>query len=93
VYLGKAVSDDDCGALASDARNRLPSERDDRCQDGRRHCPFVARGAVLVRLQRRTRVAPKQNSPARASRRVTRLRLRENHLWREAQADSARLCS
>jgi hypothetical protein len=42
LYLGKAVSNDDCDALASHARNRLQSDRDDRCQDSRRHFPFVA---------------------------------------------------
>ena len=50
LYLGKAVSNDDCDALASHARNRLQSDRDDRCQDSRRHCRFVANRAVLTKL-------------------------------------------
>ena len=44
------VSNDDCDAVASHARNRLQSDRDDRCQDRRRHFPFVAQGAVSIGL-------------------------------------------
>ncbi len=50
LHLGKAVSNDDCDALASHTRNRLQSDRDDRCQDGRRHFPFVAHAGVSIRL-------------------------------------------
>ena len=46
LYLGIAVSNDDCDALASDARNRLRSDRDDSCQDSPRHFPFVAQAAT-----------------------------------------------
>ena len=50
LYLGKAVSNDDRDALASHARNPLQSERDDRCQDSRRHFSFVAGAAASPRL-------------------------------------------
>jgi hypothetical protein len=46
LYLGMAASNDDCDALASHAGNRLQSDRDDRCQDSRRHFPFVAEGGA-----------------------------------------------
>jgi hypothetical protein len=50
LCLGKAVSNNDCDALATHARNRLQSDRDDCCQDSPRHFPFVAHRAVVVRL-------------------------------------------
>jgi hypothetical protein len=50
LCLGEAVSNDDWDALASHARNRLQSDRDDRCQDSRRHFPFVAGAATSSRL-------------------------------------------
>jgi hypothetical protein len=46
LYLSMAVSDDDCDALASHARNRLQSDRDDPCQDRRRHFPLSEGGWV-----------------------------------------------
>ena len=60
LYLGMAVSNDDCDALASHARNRLQSDRDDRCQDSRRHFPFVATGVVQPALLLRALIAPKE---------------------------------
>lgn len=42
LYLGIAMSNDDCDALASHARNRLQTDCDDRCQDSGRHFAFVA---------------------------------------------------
>jgi hypothetical protein len=60
LYLGKAVSDDDCGALASDARNRLQSDRDHRCQDGRRHCPFYALRLLMCSRQLGGHFSPAQ---------------------------------
>ena len=48
VLLGIAVSNVDCDALASHARNRVQSDRDDRCQDSPRHFPFVAIGALSI---------------------------------------------
>ena len=50
LYLGKAVSKEDRAALASHARNRLQSDRNDRCQGWRRHFSFVAATAVSTRL-------------------------------------------
>jgi hypothetical protein len=50
LYLCKAVSNDDRDAFASHARNRLESDRDDRCQDSRRHSPSVASAATTARL-------------------------------------------
>jgi hypothetical protein len=47
LHLGKAVSDDDCDALATHARNRLQSDRDDRCQDSRAPLPLCRRGGTL----------------------------------------------
>ena len=50
LCLGNAVFNDDCDALATHARNRLQSDPDARCQDSRRHFPFVATAAVSTRL-------------------------------------------
>jgi hypothetical protein len=69
LYLGSAVSNDDCDALASHARNRLQSDRDDRSQDSRRHFPFVANAATWPSLPLRSATAPEQQSTnARACR-------------------------
>ena len=76
--------DDDCGALASDARNRLQSDRDHRCQDGRRHCPFVAARGAMTRLLRRELGGPKQNFGPWRSRPAARLRFRESRCLRES---------
>jgi hypothetical protein len=55
LYLGKGVSNADCDALASHARNRLQSDRDDRCEDSRRHFPFVADPGLVARCRSRCR--------------------------------------
>jgi len=76
LYPSKAVSKEDCAALASHARNRLQSDRNDPCQDSRRHFPFVAYRAVIARLLRWEFVEPKQNFRVRSSRPATRLSFR-----------------
>ena len=48
LYLGMAVSNGAGDALASRVRNRLQSDRDDCCQDSRRHFPFVAPAATAA---------------------------------------------
>ena len=42
LCLGKAVSNTTATPLQPTLGNRLQSDRDDRCQDSRRHFPFVA---------------------------------------------------
>ena len=46
LYIGIAVSNADCDALASHACNHLQSDCDGRCQGRRRHFPFVAEGGA-----------------------------------------------
>jgi hypothetical protein len=48
--LGNSVSNDECDAIASHARNRLRSDRHDPSQDSRRHFRCVARAATIKRL-------------------------------------------
>ena len=82
-YLGKAVSNADCDALASHARNRLRSDRDDRCQDSRRHFPFVAHGAAIAALLLWKLVSPQRTLRPGGSCSATQLRIRgsRSRIW------------
>ena len=73
LYLGKAVSNDDCDALASYARNRLQSDRVDRCQESGPHFRFVAPGATRSVLLLLLVVGPEQKAERRPGRPMTGL--------------------
>ena len=60
LYVGKAVSNNDCDALVSHARNRLQSDREDRCQESRRQFPFVADGEPGRGLPLRLTAGPEE---------------------------------
>lgn len=64
LYVGKGVSNADCDALASHARNRLQSDRDDCCEGSRRHFPFVADPGLVARCRSRCRPKRKSGSSA-----------------------------
>ena len=78
LYLGIGVSDVDCDALASHARNRLQSDRDDRCQDSRRPFPFVAAAAANRRLPLPPTACGTQKRARRPLGRPTRPLIRES---------------